>query len=99
MWHDVGNYLNLNKKGQKGKKDPIFSWFCPRVREEREKSQGFLPRSTEFLRSKFGGPRTKVHRINEGYVWVLKTLDFSKNSNEEFWKSKVSGLGSVHEAS
>ena len=55
-------------------------------------------RSTEFYRSEFVGPRTKVHHIDEGNVWVLKKRDFIEDPNE-FWKSKVLGLGSVHEAS
>ena len=29
-------------------------------------------------------------------MWVLKTQDFNEDSSEEFGKSKVSGLGSVH---
>ena len=53
----------------------------------------------EFRRSEFIGPRTKVHRIVEGYAWVPKTWDFAEDPNEEFGKLKVSGLGSVHEAS
>ena len=32
-------------------------------------------------------------------MWVSKTLDFAEDSSEEFGKSKVSGLGSVHETS
>ena len=63
------------------------------------KAKSFLPRSTGFCWSKFVGPRMKVHHIDEGYAWVPKTLYFSKDPNEEFGKSKVSGLGSVHEAS
>ena len=32
----------------------------------------------------------------QGLRWVLKTRDFAKDSSEEFGKSKVSILGSVH---
>ena len=53
----------------------------------------------EFRRLKFVEPRTKVHHIDEGYAWVPKTWDFTEDPNKEFGKSKVSGLGSVHEAS
>ena len=71
-----------------------------RVREERKRrAKIFLPGSTEFHRSKFVGLRTKVHRIDEGYAWVPKMRDFAEDPNEEFRKSKVSGLGSVHKAS
>ena len=53
----------------------------------------------EFRWLKFVRPRTKVHHVDEGYACVLKKRDFVKDPNEEFGKSKVSGLGSVHEAS
>ena len=70
------------------------------MKEERKRrAKSFLPRSTEFRQSKFIGPRMKVHRIDKGYAWVPKTLDFAEDPNEEFEKSKVSGLGSIHEAS
>ena len=46
--------------------------------------------------SKFIGPRTKVHLLDEGYVWVPKTRDFAEDSSKELGKSKVSSLGSVH---
>ena len=59
--------------------------------------QNFSLRSTEFLRSKFVEPRMKVHVLNKGYSWVPKTRDFSEDSSNEFRKSKVSGLRSVHE--
>ena len=61
------------------------------------KNQNFSFRSTEFRRSEFVGSRTKVHLLEEGYMWVPTTWDFSKDSSEEFGKSKVSGLASVHE--
>ena len=41
----------------------------------------------------------KVHLLDEGYMWVSKTRDFIEDSNEEFRKSKVSGLISVHRTS
>ena len=53
----------------------------------------------EFCRSEFVGPRMKVHLLDEGYAWVPKTRDFSKDSSEEFGKSMVSGLGSVYKTS
>ena len=71
-----------------------------RVKEERKRrAKGFFPQSIEFRRWEFIGPRTKVHCINDGYVWVPKTKDFTEDPNEGFMKSKVSGLGIVHEAS
>ena len=46
--------------------------------------------------SVFVGPRTKDHLLDKGYTWVSKTQDFAEDSSEEFGKSKVSGLESVH---
>ena len=63
------------------------------------RAKSFLLQSMGFRRSEFIGPRTKVHHINKGYAWVPKTWDFTEDPNEEFRKSKVSGLRSVHEAS
>ena len=56
----------------------------------------FSLRSTEFRLSEFVRPRTKVHLLDESYAWILKLLDFTEDSSEEFGKSKVSGLGSVN---
>ena len=68
-----------------------------REREKRnKKNQNFYFRSMEFCRSKFIGPKMKVYLLDEGYMWVLETHDFTKDSSEEFGKSKVSGLGSIH---
>ena len=41
----------------------------------------------------------KVHLLDKGYAWVQKTRDFTEDSREEFEKSKVSSLESVHETS
>ena len=70
-----------------------------RKKKEKEKNSNFSLRSMEFCRSEFIGPRTKVHLLDEGYVWVPKTRDFPEDSSEEFGKSKVSGLGSIHGSS
>ena len=53
----------------------------------------------KFRWLEFVGLRMKVHRIDESYAWVPKTRVFFEDPNEEFGKSKVSSLGSVHEAS
>ena len=42
------------------------------------------------------GPRTKVVILDESYVWIPKSQVFTKDLDEEFGKSKASGLGSVH---
>ena len=65
-------------------------------RERGERSSNFSPRSTKIGGSVFVGPRTKDHLLDKGYAWVLKTRDFAEDSSEEFGKSRVSSLGSVH---
>ena len=99
-WYDVGHSLNLRiKLEQNGKRIPFFLVLFESERETKRRAKSFLSRSMEFRQSNFVGPRTKVYRIDEGYTWVPKTRDFIEDPNEEFEKSKVSGLGSVHEAS
>ena len=96
MLHD----LSSKQKGNLGHKITFSAMFHVRVREKvKRRAKSFLPRSMEFCWSKFVRPRTKVHRIDEGYAWVPKTWDFVEGPNEEFGKSKVSGFGSVHETS
>ena len=72
--------------------------MCERGEKERKKKRNpnFSLQSMEFRRSEFVGLRMKVHLLNEGYAWVPKTRDFAEDSNKEFGKSKVLGLGSVH---
>ena len=43
--------------------------------------QNFSLQSTEICWSEFMGLRKKVHLINEGYVWILKTRDLAKDSS------------------
>ena len=66
------------------------------MREGGERSSSFSLRSTKIEWSNLVGPRSKVHLLDEGYTWVSKIRDFAEDSCEEFGKSKVSGLGSVH---
>ena len=61
-----------------------------------EKSFNFSLRSTKIGGSVFVEPRTKDHLLYKGYAWVPKTRDFIEDSSEEFGKSRVSGLESVH---
>ena len=56
---------------------------------KRERKSG----SSEFRRSKFVGPRTKVHRLDESYTYVPKMGDFTKDPKKEIWgESKFLGL-------
>ena len=43
-----------------------------------------------------GRHRMEVHLLDESYAWVPKSQDFAEDSSEEFGKSNVSGLESVH---
>ena len=45
----------------------------------------FLRRFTGFRRSEFVGLRTKVHRLDEGYAWVPKRRNFTKDPDEGIW--------------
>ena len=61
-------------------------------REERKRrAKGFFPRSSDFHRLEFVEPRVKVHLLGEGYVYVPKKRDFSKDQREEFGGNR--GLG------
>ena len=91
-WHDVGHTSNLNlswdKRGIRAKR-AHFPGLTERERRiEKEKSQGFLLRSTEFRWSVFIGPRMKVHGINEGYVWVPEKRDFVKDPTREISRNR-----------
>ena len=67
---------------------------------EKGRVQYFFRPSSEFRRSEFVGPRTKVHRLDEGYACVPKRRDFTEDLNKEIWgKSKFTGLGGVLETS
>ena len=64
-----------------------------RGREKKEKKiPNFYLQSTEFCRLEFVGPRTKVHLLSK----IQAISGFAEDSSEEFRKSKVSGLESVH---
>ena len=66
------------------------------VREEKGERRERLQLLSTFSWSEFVGSRTKVHLLDEGYEWVLKTRDFAEDSSKEFRKLKVSSLRSVH---
>ena len=79
-WHDVGHTSNLSlswdKSGIRTKRAHFLVLTERERRREKEESQGFLPRSTEFHWSVFVGPRMKAHRIDKGYAWVPEKRDF-----------------------
>ena len=61
-----------------------FPSLIERVRKERKRrAKSFLPRSMKFHWTVFVGSRTKFHRINEGYAWVLRKKDFAEDLRNE----------------
>ena len=52
---------------------------------EKEIVQYFFLRSSEFRRSEFVRPRTKVHRLEKGYACVPKRRDFTEDPKEGIW--------------
>ena len=54
--------------------------------------QGFIRKSLELRWSDFVEPRMKVHRIDEGYTWVLRMRDFTEDSKEESREIEVVGF-------
>ena len=101
MWQDEASHLTLDQTNSVGRRRrKIGKKKEKREKRERgERSSNFSLRSTEIDGSVFVGPRTKDHLLNKGYAWVPKTRDFTKDSSEEFRKSRVLGLGSVHRTS
>ena len=51
--------------------------------EKKRRAKIFLLRSTEFRWSVFVGPKTTVHRIDEGYAWVPRKKDFAEDPRKE----------------
>ena len=71
-----------------GGKYPIMFPAGNREREERERKKrtlSFSLRSTEFRRSDFVEPKTKVHLIDEGYANVPEMRDFFEDPKEEIF--------------
>ena len=102
----TSNKLNLKKKKRKGKqkgeeKEEKNGKMEKRRGDEREGKRG----STFSLRSKELGwssriePRLKVGILVEGNAWTPKSGVFVGDMIEEFGKSKISGLGNIHETS
>ena len=101
MWQDEASHLTLDQKNSVGRRRRRRGKKKEKRdnRERRERSSNFSLRSTEIGGSVFVEPRTKDHLLNKGYAWVPKTQDVDEDSSEEFRKSRVSSLRSVHETS
>ena len=98
MWQDEASHLNLDQKKSVGRRRRRRGKKKEKreKKERRERSSNFSPRSTEIGGSVFFEPRSKDHLLDKFYVWVPKTRDVVEDSSEEFEKSRVYGLGSVH---
>ena len=89
----MGPQLNLKLSGKKeegGQEKPILSLLCARerIKERREESFQDSLRSMELYWSVFIEPRTKVHRNDEGYVWVLEKTDFAEVPRGEILENR-----------
>ena len=85
--------------GKKGKRIP-FSWFCLREREGREERvQASLYDLWSFVDRNFPCQERKFIALMMTTCGYRKRGISLRVQNEEFGKSKISGLGSVHEAS
>ena len=77
------------KKKRKRKRAQFLLVHAREREEKRERGEPtFLPRSTEFRGSVFVGPRTKVYRVDERYVWVPEKRDFAKDPRGEISSSR-----------
>ena len=75
-------------RGRKKNRIAHFFWTVREREEERrerkrgERGSNFSLRSMEIGWSEFVGLRTKVHILDEGYTWVPKRRDFTKDLKE-----------------
>ena len=83
MGHSLNLKIKLEQKGQREKRSHFFLVLTVGERERRERAPSFSLRSTELRWSIFVGPRTKVHRIDQGYAWVPRTRDFAEDPRKE----------------
>ena len=98
MWQDEAFDLTLDQTNSLGRRRRKKGKNKEKreKRERRERSFSFSLQSTKINGSVFVGPKPKDHLLDKGYAWVPKTRDFAEDSSEDFRKSRVSGLGSVH---
>ena len=93
-WHNVAHMSNLSIKLEQKRNWERWSQFVgqyvrERKRGEKESSQDFSFRSTEFCRSEFVWPRTKVYLLDEGYTWVPKRRDLIEDPKEEVLGNRI----------
>ena len=65
-------------------KTPHYDFLVLREGERREREHpSFSLRSLEFRRLKFVEQRVKVHLLDEGYVYIPKIREFTKDPKKE----------------
>ena len=69
-----------------GRRELISCW---KNRGEKERAKCFFQRFTEFRRSEFVEQRVKVHLLDEGYAWVPKMRDLTKDPMEEISGNQI----------
>ena len=89
------------KKKRKKEKEAETDREGHQAKEKRGKERNLTlsPRSTNIGPSVFVEARDKVHLRDESYTWAPKSRNFDTVQIRVFGKSKVLGLGSVHETS
>ena len=90
--------MKTNSKG-KGRKEGENGEKERRAKKGGKRSSDFSLRFMELGWSSHVGPRLKAGVLIEGNAWTPKSGVFVGDSSEEFRKSKVLGLGNVHETS
>ena len=86
MWHYVSHTsraINSAKGIRFGERNQIFCRLTvgERERGKRKKEiQDFFLRSTKFCKSEFIEPRVKVYLLDEGYMYVPKSKEFTETS-------------------
>ena len=57
-------------------------------KKKKERNPSFFPRSTKFRQSEFVGLRTKVYHLYEGYAYIPKMNDFTKDPEDEISRNQ-----------
>ena len=79
-----GPHVQLKLKKEKRRENQIFlpilgNYDSGRERVRGEKSYSFSLRSMEIRWSESVEPRFKVHLLDEGYVWIPTTRNFTED--------------------
>ena len=90
MGHISNLSIKLEQKRNWERGWPFYGQYVrERKRWEKESSQDFSLRPMEFRWSEFIKPRTKVHLLNEGYMWIPKRRDLTEDPKEEVSRNRI----------